>query len=384
MTEEEIMQMAALRAGSDPRKRFDEMMRSGMDAQNLAMRTAMQKPDTSGLVRLGEQRERLGESQLMQGMMLAGAPKAYQPLSSPTYAAGLGRQGPWQVGEGYYNAGEYTGDPFKRQDRLTKAVQQQAEAGQKMAGEYGLEETRKAQRAASGASAAHSAAGTDLIRQQIETGKLIPFKDASDNPMFMDSKTRQIIDPLADRNAVSSAAPGARQYPETPGLKASEDERRVAYQTQNIAARAPSAFASGASEPGFFESAARASLPGEAGEAVANFLSSAPRQQARQSQEGIVDALLYLATGAAYNKEQLTQARREFLAGYTDDPTTVTSKRAKLATLAESARNRAGRAWTRSQEAQLLNAFPELAQGGAQAPGAGVATRAMGYIPGGK
>jgi hypothetical protein len=107
---------------------------------------------------------------------------------------------------------------------------------------------------------------------------------------------------------------------------------------------------------------ARTGLPGEMGEAVANFLSSAPRQQARQSQEGIVDALLYLATGAAYNKEQLTQARREYLAGYTDQPETVQFKRQKLAQLAEAARNRAGRAWTRSQEEQLVGAFPELGQ----------------------
>jgi hypothetical protein len=358
MTEEEMLQLALLRGGN-----FKDTMGSAMGAQNAALQAAFQRPDTTGLVNLGRERDAIGSGQRIRGIMYAGAPKEYQPLSQPNYTAGLAKEDPWQVGEGWYSGGKYTEDPFKRQSGLVKAMQAQGKQGGDFAESYSKEETGKAQRASAYAQAAKA-------RQEMELGKIGTVKDADGNERLYRVKSDGSVEYL-DSAGTGGTAPGGVVDPNAPGRfpekasnKASEDERRTAYQTQGIASRIPTAYAPGVAEPGFMESAARTGLPGEMGEAVANFLSSASRQQARQSQEGIVDALLYLATGAAYNKEQLTQARREYLAGYTDKPETVAQKRAKLASLAEAARNRAGRAWTRNQELQLRDAFPEIGQQG--------------------
>jgi hypothetical protein len=187
---------------------------------------------------------------------------------------------------------------------------------------------------------------------------------------------------ISASGGAGALAPG--QYPQKPNPKATEDERRTAYQTDAVVGRA-SRIDPASANPGVLESLARTALPGEVGESVANFVSSSPRQIARQSQEGTIDALLWLSTGAAYNKEQLTQARREYLPGWGDDPATVTMKKEKLGELMTAARNRAGRAWTQAQEDRLHSAFPEYFGGpqagpapspGAQAPGSRVEDRA--------
>jgi hypothetical protein len=59
-----------------------------------------------------------------------------------------------------------------------------------------------------------------------------------------------------------------------------------------------------------------------------------------------LDALLYLATGAAYNKEQLEGQMESYIPAYSDEPETIESKRERLAQLVMDAKTRAGRAWT--------------------------------------
>ena len=55
---------------------------------------------------------------------------------------------------------------------------------------------------------------------------------------------------------------------------------------------------------------------------------------------------MYLATGAAYNKEQLEGQMESYIPAYSDEPGAIESKRERLAQLVTDAKTRAGRGWT--------------------------------------
>ena len=67
--------------------------------------------------------------------------------------------------------------------------------------------------------------------------------------------------------------------------------------------------------------------------------------------------MLFLATGAAYNKEQLAQQRESYLPAFTDKEGAVKEKRNRLMGLIEAARNRAGNAWTTEMEQSMQTLF---------------------------
>lgn len=77
-----------------------------------------------------------------------------------------------------------------------------------------------------------------------------------------------------------------------------------------------------------------------------NFTRGADRQIVAAAQRDVLDALLYLATGAAYNKEQLEGQIESYIPAYSDEPSAIESKRERLAQLVMDAKTRAGRAWT--------------------------------------
>jgi hypothetical protein len=339
MNEAEIL--SALQISAAQRK-FDPLMADAIRLQNQAAQQAVQAPDTSQLERLGYERERQGQERQLGGMMLATGLPAFQNIAAQTYRQGLEDTQPWELGEGVYSQGRYVADPFKRQSVLTKTMAAQAAAAREAGSAYGQEEDRQANRAIQSrhvdAQVMLARAQMAKIGQDIQTGKLLPFKDANDNPMFMDVRTRQVINPLQGMTGASSA-PGT--YPSQPSHRASEDERKTAYQTQATATRAAAIDPNYAS-PGFFEGAVRTLIPGAPGEVAANWLSSGPRQVTRQAQEGVVDSLLYLATGAAYNKEQLQQARNEFLPSFSDKPETSSPSDARCPA-GRGRANRAGR-----------------------------------------
>jgi hypothetical protein len=101
-----------------------------------------------------------------------------------------------------------------------------------------------------------------------------------------------------------------------------------------------------------------------------NLVRSTDRQIVSSAQDDILDALLYLSTGAAYNKEQLAQQKSAYLPSWSDDPPTRQVKRQRLTQAIEGARVRAGRAWSPELDAamQQLLASPVM---GAAAPAAG-------------
>ena len=101
-----------------------------------------------------------------------------------------------------------------------------------------------------------------------------------------------------------------------------------------------------------------------------NFTRGPQRQIVVAAQRDVLDALLYLATGAAYNKEQLEGQRESYIPAYSDEPETIDSKRERLAQLVMDAKTRAGRAWTPKLDEAANTLFGPTAEAAAKAPAA--------------
>ena len=102
-------------------------------------------------------------------------------------------------------------------------------------------------------------------------------------------------------------------------------------------------------QPGGAEAfASSISMPG-----TANAARSANRQIVYGAQRDALDALLYLATGAAYNKEQLEGQMAAYIPQFTDEPEAVAAKQTRMSNLIQSAKARAGKAWTPDMESAM-------------------------------
>lgn len=119
---------------------------------------------------------------------------------------------------------------------------------------------------------------------------------------------------------------------------------RAATSIQNIIDKDPAALAPKIGE-------AMASSVGLGG--AANVARTGNRQIVYGAQRDVVDALLYLATGAAYNKEQLAAQLDTYMPQYTDKPETVIEKQQRLVELISDAKSRAGKAWTPKMDAAM-------------------------------
>jgi hypothetical protein len=142
--------------------------------------------------------------------------------------------------------------------------------------------------------------------------------------------------------------------------------KRVLNSAQRIASviqRNPDAMSAGA-----LEAAARG-VP-LIGEGAAAMIRSEDRQVVEQNYEGIIDALLFMATGAAYNKEQREATINEIKPLFTDKQAALADKRGKLAEYIEAAKIKSGRAWTPELDAAMnvvlgMYGTPDAAAGGA-------------------
>lgn len=140
--------------------------------------------------------------------------------------------------------------------------------------------------------------------------------------------------------------------------KSTEAEKQAAYNTKRILTAAkdiskavennPSAIA-----PGFFEAIAP-------GEGAANLARSSDRQLVSSGYADLIDAALYLATGAAYNKEQLEAQKKALLPAFTDTEENRQSKQLKIIELINAAKIRAGKEWTPELDKAVNNLFPSL------------------------
>jgi len=119
---------------------------------------------------------------------------------------------------------------------------------------------------------------------------------------------------------------------------------RAATSIQSVIAKDPTALSPKIGE-------AMASSVGLSG--AANVARTGNRQIVYGAQRDVVDALLYLATGAAYNKEQLAAQLDTYMPQYTDKPETVIEKQQRLVELISDAKSRAGKAWTPKMDAAM-------------------------------
>jgi hypothetical protein len=164
---------------------------------------------------------------------------------------------------------------------------------------------------------------------------------------------------VAQRNAAVNEAAERRQAASGASAPKPKDatvsEQQAAYHGKRIldaaaqiaaaAKKAPSA-----NRPSALEATVSAT-PGVRN--IVGAVRSAPRQIVTAAQREMLDALLYLATGAAYNKEQLEGEIESTLPAYLDKPETVKAKRDRLRLKIDAAKIRAGDAWTPEMDAAL-------------------------------
>jgi hypothetical protein len=102
---------------------------------------------------------------------------------------------------------------------------------------------------------------------------------------------------------------------------------------------------------------------------TANLARNAQRQIVFGAQRDALDAMLYLATGAAYNKEQLEGQMAAYVPAFTDKPDAVEAKRTRMLGLIQNAKVRAGKAWTPELDAASQVLFQPTVSGGKPAAG---------------
>ena len=175
----------------------------------------------------------------------------------------------------------------------------------------------------------------------------------------------QWVYPPSQANPTGQAVPvgGLKKAP-------TEDERKTSYNVGRILQSAKmvqdvAAKDKGSLAPGVVEAAAGVvPLWDTAQEGLKNLSSSSNRQIVNQSQADIIDSLLFLATGAAYNKEQLAQQRASYQPNFTDSPEAVNAKNERMQGLIEAAKVRAGNAWTPEMDAALnVLSIPKMETG---------------------
>ena len=204
--------------------------------------------------------------------------------------------------------------------------------------------------------------------------------------MWVNPRTRQIEPVRLGGGAVPGAAPGAVPGPTpipapdvvtprqpAPGMsdvappagtvqpptfrpvpkdgKTSENERTAAYNAARTLLSAADIFNTVKSNPD-------AIAPGalEAGVNLfmdPNFIRSADRQIVSSAQYEAVDALLTLATGAAYNQEQRASQIQRFIPLYSDKAKTREYKKRALLDTIQVAKTKSGNAWTPEMDAAL-------------------------------
>lgn len=115
--------------------------------------------------------------------------------------------------------------------------------------------------------------------------------------------------------------------------------------------------------PGAKLPSAGATFMGMFGDTARNFTNSPNRQRVEAAQDDALDAALTLATGAAYNKEQLQGLRRSYFPQLGDDPATVKDKQSRFDTLIQSAYARAGNAPVNTPNGLGVNLQPGMPTG---------------------
>lgn len=161
------------------------------------------------------------------------------------------------------------------------------------------------------------------------------------------------VEPGAAPKAAAVIAPGAGMQPlkAKDASKTAVSEQQASYNIGRVLNAAKEIGKIAQKDPSVIQPSMGEAAAGAVGATgVANAARSANRQIVYGAQRDALDALLYLATGAAYNKEQLDGQMAAYIPAYTDKPEAVAAKQVRMAELIQSAKTRAGKAWTPAME----------------------------------
>ena len=192
-----------------------------------------------------------------------------------------------------------------------------------------------------------------LARQRLaqEAQGVTYQQDAQGNIVALPSRLSAGAAPVA-RPVTGEGGAAVKGAPKSKDISVSEQQAsyniarvlNAADEIGKITKKDPKALA-----PGALEAAAKAI----GAEGTANTMRSTNRQIVNGAQRDALDALLYLATGAAYNKEQLQGAFEAYIPSYTDDKGTRDAKQARMTNLIQDAKVRAGKAWTPKMDSAM-------------------------------
>ena len=208
------------------------------------------------------------------------------------------------------------------------------------------------------------------------------LQEGQDGFFWVNPRTREVVPADVTGGAAPGAVPGPTPIPApdaampgqpTPGIpkvappagvvqppafkpkpkdgKTSENERTAAYNAGRTLLSAADIFNTVKSNP---DAIAPGALEAGVGLFIdPNFIRSADRQIVASAQYEAVDALLTLATGAAYNQEQRASQIQRFIPLYSDKAKTREYKKRALLDTIQVAKAKSGNAWTPEMDAAL-------------------------------
>ena len=192
--------------------------------------------------------------------------------------------------------------------------------------------------------------------------------DEQNNLMALPSRLSAGVAPMA-RPVIGEGGVAIKGAPKSKDIAVSEQQ--AAYNIGRVLTAANEIKKIGEKDPRAIQPGAGEALAASVGmSGTANLARNQNRQIVRGAQRDALDALLYLATGAAYNKEQLEGQMEAYIPAYTDEAGTITAKKERMTALIKSAKTRAGKAWTPEMDASM-KALTGPASAGTPAAAAG-------------
>ena len=175
--------------------------------------------------------------------------------------------------------------------------------------------------------------------------------DEQSNLMALPSRLPAGVAPMA-RPVIGEGGVAIKGAPKSKDIAVSEQQ--AAYNIGRVLTAANEIKKIGEKDPRAIQPGAGEALAASVGmSGTANLARNANRQIVRGAQRDALDALLYLATGAAYNKEQLEGQMEAYIPAFTDEPETLVAKKERMTALIKSAKTRAGKAWSPEMDASM-------------------------------
>lgn len=194
-----------------------------------------------------------------------------------------------------------------------------------------------------GQAAPQAPVGGDVIVRQAD-----PYRDR-DQAMQEESNARANAAAARQAAADERAAAAAERAVNKDG-QGSVDEKKIATLTTRIAGGANDILGITANNPeaqmpGMVEAVRGDLMPGGIGGIVSRGVAGGDRRSVHDAQRDMLDALLTLGTGAAYNAEQLSGQMAAYFPQYNDTPEEIRIKNNRLLRQIEAAKVNAGPAW---------------------------------------